>query len=186
MDKLRETFAISYNNDEKNRMDNYSYDDASIMLSTGYFNGCCYSKFVLTQAPMKNTVDDFYTCIKEENIQCVINITQLDETDLVEYKVDVEYIRVIEWKDDRRNDIPDKQLITELISVIDKYEKVLVHCWAGIGRSATLICIYEILQHIRNNTYNEKTIMNTVLDLRKHRITALNFKQYMFLHSYFN
>lgn len=197
-DTVKDTFSLACNNMDKNRMNNYSYDKYAIKVSSGYLNGCyVFDKFILTQAPMDNTLDDFWLCIIENKVDTIINITQDIENYLIDYlnydnviirgknikyyNQEIEYLRIDNWIDDS---LPSYDDINKIIEAIEKSNKVLIHCWAGIGRSATSIILYKIYEAIKLNTFTNDTIFELVMILRTMRIKALNYNQYYFLYEY--
>lgn len=66
-----------------------------------------------------------------------------------------------------------------------KYERIVVHCSAGLGRSGVIAAIIEITRQLQAGA-TKISMFGTVRKLREYRYGAVqNNQQYAFIYEYF-
>ena len=112
---------------------------------------------------------------------------------------DIDQIQFIGWNDHEGITYEYFEKILKIIKLIDKYKKnkekipIVIHCSAGVGRSGTFICMYnlyhEIMNQINNNEIKEIkfSIMNLVRKIKEMRIFSVeNENQFALLYDFAN
>lgn len=78
--------------------------------------------------------------IKNAGINCIINLSQVK----IKHPGDIHVLNI------DINDHPDSNIdfyFDLTYDLIDKYESVLVHCFAGVSRSSTIVLNYIMIKH---------------------------------------
>ena len=211
--KVKHDFSTSENNPSKNRYGDVLATERSIVkLSSGYINAnFVLNDVIATQAPMENTVTDFWQMIYDYNIDKIVMLTGLFENGVtkcekywaypsvkvIDKVVKSSYIvrsillknRVIThyqflaWPD---NGVPiDVNSFINFVKLFNN-ERIVVHCSAGIGRSGVFIAVYHYMMMLRNGKIvvepTEEYLANLVLRLRENRHGMIQTKrQYEFI-----
>ena len=111
----------------------------------------------------------------------------------------IDQIQFIGWKDHEGLTYEYFEKIIKIIKKVEEYKKdksdvpIIVHCSAGVGRSGTFICMYnlylEIMEQIANKEIKEIkfSIMNLVRKIKEMRMHSVeNEKQYHALFLFVN
>jgi len=127
---------------------------------------------------------------KEENGIC----TRLLEVynNKLQTKFRVTQVQLLCWDDHTALNVNYYNQIISLIKLVDKNSKpVVVHCSAGVGRTGTFICMYNLYQEIVKQIYVEKSneiifsIFNLVRKMKEMRICSVeNVKQFSQLYDF--
>ena len=112
---------------------------------------------------------------------------------------DIDQIQFIGWDDHEGITYKYFDKIIEIINILDDYKKknkdapIVIHCSAGVGRTGTFICMYnlyhEIMEQIENKEKKEITfsIMNLVRKIKEMRMFSVeNENQYKVLYTFVN
>ncbi len=112
---------------------------------------------------------------------------------------DIDQIQFIAWEDHQGLTYQYFEKIIKIIEMIDDYKKrnkdipVVIHCSAGVGRTGTFICLYnlyhEIMQQIKDKEKKEIkfSIMNLVRKIKEMRMFSVeNEYQYKVLYLFTN
>ncbi|KAK6013245.1 Protein-tyrosine phosphatase [Ostertagia ostertagi] len=120
--------------------------------------------FIATQAPMENTIEDFWRMIFQESCNAIINLTNMDEeARFTVYTLEVLpdgcsnslLLKLIKAKSDTGKS-PSTTMILRMLRIVGTSERVatgpvVVHCVSGVGRAGTVILIDVILQRLFTN-----------------------------------
>lgn len=84
---LVDTFTVALPQGAKNRGQNYSYDDVTLNVSTGYLNGgyAFDQKYVVGQMPTAETFPTFMQYMIENQVQAIVNLAQPSEEGYFDY-----------------------------------------------------------------------------------------------------
>ena len=112
---------------------------------------------------------------------------------------DIDQVQFIGWDDHEGLTYEYFNKIIKIIDLIDEYKKekpdspVVIHCSAGVGRTGTFICLYnlyhEIMVQINNKEKKEIkfSIMNLVRKIKEMRMFSVeNENQYNVLYLFAN
>jgi protein tyrosine phosphatase len=109
-----------------------------------------------------------------EDVPITISSVQLEEG---EYS----HVHYSEWPD--RSVPEDVGQVADLLQELEKYERVGIHCSAGLGRSGVIACLLSLAQQVRAG--EEISVFATALRLREHRFGAIqNSEQYAYLYRF--
>ena len=108
-------------------------------------------------------------------------------------------IQFIEWEDHEGLTYEYFEKIIKMIQLVDNYKKdkasvpVVVHCSAGVGRTGTFICLYNLYHEMMEQIINKEikeikfSIMNLVRKVKEMRMISVeNENQYHLLYSFAN
>ena len=105
--------------------------------------------------------------------------------------VEITQINFINWKDHSALNIYDTyQSFLDIFHVIDDHfskEKspILVHCTAGVGRTGTLIAMYNLYYELCILNQKEISVWNTVRKLKEmRRLMVENEEQYRMIYQF--
>ena len=109
--------------------------------------------------------------------------------------IKVTHVQLLCWDDHTALNAADFDKILSLINFIDKNKRpIVVHCSAGVGRTGTFICMYNLYHEIMKQIFVEKTsneiifsIFNLVRKMKEMRIHSVeNIKQFSLLYDFAN
>ncbi|KAI6220671.1 hypothetical protein M3Y99_01594600 [Aphelenchoides fujianensis] len=149
-------------------------------------------RFVCTQGPLENTVADFWAMIVQERTlelpkECNQGITiKVRGLEIVtgSKKFFCDHYQVMDWPD--RGILPADLTLVHLLNAVRlSRQPIVVHCSAGIGRSATVIMIEELMELFEGGESFEDSaeLLEELRDQRAHSIQ--NSNQYLFVHRVF-
>uniref|UniRef100_A0A0N4W9R6 Protein-tyrosine phosphatase n=1 Tax=Haemonchus placei TaxID=6290 RepID=A0A0N4W9R6_HAEPC len=103
-------------------------------------------------------------------------------TSFVEYSLDVHHLSCTEWPDHTAPfDAGPIVHMMKMARLLAKGNPIIVHCSAGIGRSATFIGIDYAMQKIKEDS--NTSMVEVMKDLRNQRFQSIQgIIQYIFLH----
>ena len=89
-------------------------------------------------------------------------------------------LQYLAWPD---MDIPtDSPSLYKMINSLEKSQRVLVHCSAGVGRTGTFIALADLINLV-NSKAQDLNLFQKILELRKDREFMVNmpsFIKYLF------
>lgn len=186
-------------------------------------------RFICTQGPLSQTVDDFWALVLQEKIEAVVmlcNTLELNRPKCVQYwpednspnsviqsedgNIRVEFIaqepldthliktrllvtsnnpkqqqvvRHFHWRDWPDRGVPINQLATlRLLHFLGPYQRIIVHCSAGIGRTGTIMAIYLAQNQMRAGLPLD--LFDRVHELRQQRAGSVQtLDQYFYIYS---
>ncbi|XP_022810230.1 receptor-type tyrosine-protein phosphatase S-like, partial [Stylophora pistillata] len=186
-DEFTEGFKPS--NLDKNRFSNIvPMDTARVMLRSSepnkdYINASFvddYSRrnaYILTQAPLNNTVDDFWRMISQYDIGTVVMLNSLKEEKEPPKKTStVQHIQFTGWANGYSK--PDPQEILDLLTLLEQSQQqsgdgvIVFQCSDGVGRSGCVATIMSVIERVKI----EQTVdvFQTIKLIRAKRPGAVN------------
>ena len=162
-----------------------------------YINASFVDRFIACQEPKEEHLDIFYDFLEKSEIELIISLKDeltyfknissnlIKDNGLFrveDYKLNNKTIRRINcyiWKDD---DIITHKQMEELYKYIKKHpsfndkHKTLIHCYAGVGRTGTMI-MYSLLKELES--VDEYIILETLLKLRMMRVQMVGSSEQM-------
>lgn len=161
-------------------------------------------ELIITQAPLEHTQDSFEQMLVQRGVQCVVmlcNILENGKVRCFDYLANrprtttaalpflevstVElpnshtytHVHYSEWPD--RSVPADKTHIKALMDHIRHFNRIVVHCSAGLGRSGVVAALLAL------EDSEEISVFGTVRRMREHRFGAVqNNEQYSYIYSY--
>lgn len=208
------TFTIALLNEDKNRYDDVLANDHSrVKLKNNYINANYVDdqKYIATQGPLPNTINDFWEMVWMHNVTNIVMLTPFIEKDkikchlywdedksynltdyivsllsiknkhgieirtfclfhkLLHFKRVITHYFLTDWSD---FGTPDLTTFNKLIKLVPSTYPILVHCSAGVGRTATFITVHHFY-HLKEDKIN---VVDFILKLRHHRANMLQNK----------
>ncbi|WAQ98520.1 PTPRE-like protein [Mya arenaria] len=190
--------AAQEKNKGKNRYkEMYAYDHSRVPLQTDkpdesdYINACFINgyekvnKFIASQGPTKNMIDDFWRMIWQQKADKIVMLTNLIEMASTGSKP--RRIRQFHFKTWPDKDVPDSAwCLVDFWKAVDtnsatNESPIVVHCSAGVGRTGTFIALDNLIYQAKA----EKCVrlLQMVQTLRRQRVNMVQTKeQYVYLH----
>jgi protein tyrosine phosphatase len=100
---------------------------------------------------------------------------------ILENEVQCVHLHYSEWPD--RSVPEDSAHVRQLLEELGKYERVAIHCSAGLGRSGVIGCLLWVMQLVQAG--EEISVFECALRLREHRFGAIqNSEQYAYIYHF--
>jgi protein tyrosine phosphatase type 4A len=127
--------------------------------------------FIITASPNEKNINTYIDFLKNKNIELVIKVTNNTLYDLKIYEKSSIKLKELIFDD---GSVPSDSIILELMNLIKNYNKICIHCVAGLGRAPLLMCLILILEFDYNRT-------DALIEIRKKIPYALNTIQVEFI-----
>ena len=130
---------------------------------------------------------------KEENGLIIRKFKIINKSEKL--AVDIDHYQLLCWEDHTALSKDYFKKIISMIKAIDQYRKIsVIHCSAGVGRTGTFICMYNLYHEIMKQIYLEKdsdeivfSLFNLVRKIKEMRIFSVeNINQFALLYDFAN
>ncbi|XP_015755726.1 PREDICTED: receptor-type tyrosine-protein phosphatase delta-like isoform X2 [Acropora digitifera] len=145
------------------------------------------NSFIMTQAPLENTIEDFWKMIWDYNIGTIVMLNEQKEGGQDPQTVhQVHHYQITDWPD---KGIPkNAQCILDVINMVERSQRktsdapLVVHCSDGVGRSGTFCAILSVIERLKSEQVID--VCQSVKVIRVNRPKAVNCKaQYVFCYN---
>ncbi|KAK3097946.1 hypothetical protein FSP39_014740 [Pinctada imbricata] len=154
-------------------------EDTSEYINANYVTGYRgnFKAYIATQAPMTNTMRDFWRMVWEQQSRVILMLVPMDERGQNNLLREIRHFWITCWP---RDGLPEpisliKFILDTRVHYEDSGAPVIVHCSPGTGRTGTLIAT-----DICMRSYERKRmvdILNSVHKLRQERAGAVQTKE---------